>query len=141
MLRAVLDANVFLSALIRPEGPPGKILARFVEEAAFQLVVSLEIISELRRALGYDRVRRRLSVSDADLDAWVDAIEFLADVVEDLPAVPAVHRDPEDDKYVAAAIEERAAFIVSGDQHLMGLREHEGIRVLSPRSFLGLLEK
>jgi len=44
-----------------------------------------------------------------------------------------------DDKYIAAAIEGRARFVVAGDSALLDLKEHEGIRIVSPRVFLGLL--
>ena len=40
MLRAVLDANVFISAAIRPEGLPGQLLRLFLRDEAFELVIS-----------------------------------------------------------------------------------------------------
>jgi predicted nucleic acid-binding protein len=41
VLRAVLDANVYISAAIRPEGPPGQIIESFLQDSAFELIVSL----------------------------------------------------------------------------------------------------
>ena len=47
--------------------------------------------------------------------------------------------DPDDDKYVAAALEGRAAYVVTGDQAFLALKEHEGVTIVTPRSFLDLL--
>ncbi len=44
-----------------------------------------------------------------------------------------------DDKYIAAAIEGRASFVVSGDPELLDIKEHQGVRIVNPRAFLELL--
>ena len=67
MFRAVLDANVLVSALLRPQGPPGQIVVRLVEDRAFAMVASAVILAEVRRALAYPRVRKRIVASDEDL--------------------------------------------------------------------------
>lgn len=59
MLRAVLDANVYVSALVRPEGPPGQIIERFLRSAAFEIVLSPAIVEEVLEALAYPKARRR----------------------------------------------------------------------------------
>ena len=63
---------------------------------------------------------------------------MLAEFVTDQP-IEAVSKDPDDDKYIAAGIEGRASFVVSGDPDLLDLEEHAGIRIVSPRGFLDLL--
>jgi len=85
-------------------------------------------------------VRRKLDATDEELDAWVDSIGILADVVNGVPDVRIVESDPDDDSYVAAALDGRADFIVSGDRHLVDLEEVEGIRIVTPRQFLDLLD-
>ena len=52
--------------------------------------------------------------------------------------VRAVKDDPDDDKYLAAALIGRAGFVVSGDHHLLDLGEYQGVTILTPRRFLGL---
>ena len=47
---------------------------------------------------------------------------------------------PDDDKYLAAAVETRATFVVTGDADLLGIEEHAGVRIVSPRESLGALE-
>ena len=52
MIRAVLDANVFVSAILSPKGPPAKALTAWNAEK-FQLVVSEPILEEIHRVLQY----------------------------------------------------------------------------------------
>jgi len=40
-----------------------------------------------------------------------------------------------------AAVEGRAAFVVTGDPDLLTLEEHAGVRVVSPRQFLDVLTR
>ena len=138
-MRVVLDANVYASALINPSGSPGLLLARLFRDRALQIVASREILQELRRALRYTHVKRRTRMSDAEIDEFVALIAQSAILTADR-AIGALTRDPDDDKYVAVALEGLADFIVTGDQDLLQLRQHEGIRILSPRDFLNLLD-
>jgi putative PIN family toxin of toxin-antitoxin system len=140
VLRAVLDANVLVSALIRPQGPPGRIVAAVIEERAFELVVSVPILDELRRCLNYPKVRRRIAATAEDLDLWISALDLIAEPAEGTLEARGVSGDPDDDQYLAAALGGRAQFIVSGDRHLLGLQTYEGVRIVTPREFLRLLK-
>jgi len=53
--------------------------------------------------------------------------------------MPQVCKDTDDDKYLAAAVEGRAAFVVTGDRDLPQVREYRGVRVIDPRRFLSVL--
>jgi len=139
-VRAVLDANVMVSGLIRPEGPPGRLLVRLLRDSAFELVASPATLDELRRSLRYPRVRKYLRLPEDELDLWVDALGAVAVVVDGKVSRRVVTADPADDIYVAAATDGLADYIVSGDRHLLDLVEHAGIRIVTPRTFLTLLE-
>ena len=80
MLRVVLDANVYVSAVLRPEGTPGRIIGRFLRDAAFEIVLSPPIVEEVLRALTYPKVRKLIR-SDIDPDLWFEDIVVLASVV------------------------------------------------------------
>ena len=138
-MRAVLDANVLASALIRPEGPPGRIARRFLRDRAFDLVLSPNILDEVARCLRNPRVRKRIRLSDDEIELWVAGLALTAIVVPDTKSPVRVAKDPDDDKYVAAALEGHAAFIVSGDRHLLALPEYQGVRSVPPRAFLDLI--
>jgi len=138
MLRVVLDANIYVSAAVRADGPPGHIIERFLRDAAFQIVVSQAIVDEVLRALAYPKVRKYIR-RGLDSELWFEDIVVLAQFVAGEYEVAGVSDDPDDDKHIAAAVEGRAAFVVTGDPDLLALKEHEGIRIVSPRAFLDLL--
>ena len=140
MLRVVLDANVFVSAYIRPEGPPGQIIERFLQDGGFEIALTEPIVEEVLRSLSYPKVQKAAR-SSIDPDLWFEDIVVLSQLVTGDVEIPPLCNDPDDDKYVAAAIEGRAAFVVTGDPDLLTLGEHEGIRVVTPRAFLDLLNR
>jgi hypothetical protein len=140
VIRAVLDANVLASAFIRPQGPSGRILQLFLEQNRFELVLSTAILQELGRVLFYPRLRKELHATDDEIRTRVAALGVLADLAEGNLQVQAVKEDPDDDKYLAAALLGRANLLVSGDHHLLDLKEYQGVRILKPRQFLDLLE-
>ena len=137
MLRAVLDANVYVSAYVRPEGPPGQIVERLLH-AAFEVVLSAAIVEEVLQALAYPKVLKSARTK-VEPDLWFEDIAVLAQFVTGADDISPLSEDPDDDKYVAAASTGRAAFVVSGDSDLLDIREHEGVRIVNPRAFLKLL--
>ena len=139
MFRAVLDANVTISVLIQPKGASGRILTSLLERNFFELVVSPTILAEVRRSLLYPKVRRYIKTADEDLDLWVASIELIAQPVEGNLRIHAVAADPDDNKYIEAAVEGLAQFVVTGDKHLLSLKSYENIRIVTPRVFLDLL--
>ena len=137
MLRVVLDANVYVSALIRPPGPPGQIIKRFLEDS-FEIVLSLAIVEETVRAFGYPKVRKYIHAG-VDPELWLEDVILLAQFVAGDDELVGVSVDADDDKYVAAAVEGRATLIVTGDPDLLTVKEYRGIRIVTPRVFLDLL--
>jgi putative PIN family toxin of toxin-antitoxin system len=138
VLRAVLDANVYVSAFVRPEGPPGQLIERFLRDAAFEIILSPAIVEEVLQALAYPKVRKHIR-ANVDPELWFEDIVVLAQFIAGEHEVHGVSDDPDDDKYIAAGVEGRAAFVVSGDPDLLAIREHEGLRFVTPRAFLDLL--
>ena len=138
MIRAVLDANVYVSAAVRPEGPPGQIIDRFLRRGAFEIVMSQGIVEEVLRALTYPKVRKYIRPG-LDPELWFEDVVVLSQFVAGEREPKGVSKDRDDDKYIAAAIEGRAGYVVAGDSDLLDLKEYEGIRIVNPRVFLDLL--
>jgi uncharacterized protein len=137
VLRVVLDANVYISALIRPQGPPGQIITRFLQNS-FGIVLSPTIVEETVRAFGYRRVRKYIQAG-VDPELWFEDLILLAQFVAGDYEVEGVSVDADDDKYFAAAVEGNATLIVTGDPDLLTVQEFRAIRIVTPRLFLELL--
>jgi uncharacterized protein len=136
--RAVLDTNIFVSAAFRPEGPPGKLIRELVEDAAFELVLSEAIAEEAFRAFAYPKLRKYFQ-HDLVPEHWFQDLLMLAEIIPGELDIRGICEDPDDDKFIAAALEGRAQFIVTGDRQLLAVGGYEAIRIVGPRVFLDFL--
>ena len=130
-MRAILDPNVIISALLSRDGTPARVLRAWLE-GRFDLVVSPLLFEELKRALAYLKLAERIKADEAT--ALIDWLRREGIIVDD-PAEPPTSRseDPDDDYLLALAETERAV-LVSGDRHLLALTEE--LPVLTAREFL-----
>lgn len=134
-MRAVLDANVLISAILSRRGAPAQLLLAW-QAGAFDLVVSPLLLAEVRRALAYPKLIRHVPPTDAD--AFVAWLGRSAELAADPDGPPPVRcEDPGDEYLIALAAAERAV-LVSGDVHLTSLAP--AIPVRSPAAFLASLE-
>jgi len=140
MIKIVIDTNVFISGFLW-KGNPAEIfdLARRGE---IKICVSEEIIEELARVLGYPKFRSRLrsieKTSEQIIEEFLEIVKLYPS--EKLPQ-PVIIEDPPDDKFLACAVSCQALFIVSGDKHLLQLKEFQDILIVSPKEFLNIIKK
>ena len=135
LLRVVLDANVLVSAVISPAGPPREIVTAWVD-GRFELIASPTLLAELRDVL--DRPRFRRWVSTATATDFIDGLAEDAVLSDDPPPQPGLSPDPDDDYLIALARVAEADYLVSGDRHLLDLNDPDP-PVLTPRQFLALI--
>jgi putative PIN family toxin of toxin-antitoxin system len=134
-VRAVLDPNVIISALLSSTGAPAALLTAW-RDGAYDLVVSPALLSELERALGYPKLRQRIPTEAAvDVLAWLQQTAVIVDDPDHHPFM-ARSRDPGDDYLLALAVAAEA-FLVSGDGDLLELGEE--LPIYSPQSFVAML--
>ncbi|OGP05828.1 MAG: putative toxin-antitoxin system toxin component, PIN family [Deltaproteobacteria bacterium GWA2_38_16] len=140
-LKVVLDANIFVSAFIKPSGPPGQILKKFLKHQAFELIISKPIMEEIKDTMTYPRIQKYLKWSSQEIDLTLIAIELLSTFVEGTADINIFISDPDDKKYLVAAQEGKANYIVTGDKHLLDLvaYDEEDIKIILPKTFLELL--
>jgi putative PIN family toxin of toxin-antitoxin system len=138
VIRVVLDSNVVVSSFIVPVGAPARIMAAWRAER-LALLISEPVLAEYERALNYPRVRRRHGLTPRQVAREVAAIRAAATVVSPGSVPRVVPADPDDDQILACALTGGADFIVSGDRHLLDLRDYRGIRILPPAAFVALL--
>lgn len=138
-MKAVLDCNVVVSGLIRADRPPAKVLHALIQ-GDFDPVLSPLILQEYRRVLRDPKVRRYIPLSPDGIEALLAGLALAAFWVEDQSVqAPIVIEDPSDDIYLLAASDAGADYVVSGDRHLLALRRHEDIPIVTPRDFLQIL--
>lgn len=134
-MRAVLDVNVLISALLSHTFSPALVLVAWME-GRFELIVSPVLVRELERALAYPKLRSRVTAEEAErLLKW---LARSARLVSDPSGSPPIHaRDPGDD-YLLALAAAQSAILVTGDQDLLELAASDR-PIHAPASFLTLL--
>lgn len=140
-MRVVLDTNVLISALLQPKGNPGKILEAAVD-GRLTIVSSPRLLQELEGALSYPHIQKRLLESWTEDDLRSFLLSFrntVTEVSHEPPWKNWVPDDPDDDWVVACALAGKADYIVSGDQHLLALKQVDGIKIVSPAEFIKLV--
>lgn len=125
--RGLLDTNVLISALLFG-GTSRRVLERALH-GEITLVTSSHLMEEMEALL-----QRRFAFSSQAAREVRTELESSALVVE--PAtIPRVCRDPDDDHVVAAGIQGKVDWIVTGDADLQVLDGYCGLAILSPSEF------
>lgn len=110
-MRAVLDTNVLVSATLIKGGTENKIL-RAWREGRFELVLSPPILEEMGRALLYEKLEKHPWMTREELTTFIQLLAQACVLASGATRVR-VCRDPDDDKFLAAAVERKAAWLVS----------------------------
>jgi putative PIN family toxin of toxin-antitoxin system len=131
-VRVVFDTNVLYSALAA-KGFCEEVLDETVGDSV--IVWSHAMRKELETVLA--RRHKIGPATQAALAAYVELCEFVEP--EHLPK--RVCRDKNDDFVLGTALAGKAEVVVTGDNDLLSLKEYRGIRIISPRHFLELLDR
>lgn len=136
-MRALLDANVFISYLLNPAG--GSAVDTVLEASLsgeFTLVVPDELLQEFVRRVTTKKYLAQRITADG-LAALVRALLTVAERIPAIPdEIPAIARDPKDDYLLAYALVGLADYLVTGDDDLLSLRTVGRVRIVSPRDFV-----
>jgi putative PIN family toxin of toxin-antitoxin system len=137
-MRAVLDTNVLVSAVLSRGSPPHSILQAW-HSGFFEMVTSAPLLRELGNVLSRPRISQRLGWSADERREFVAALRDGSIMVVPKHKLRVVRADPSDDRVLEASAEGRADYIVSGDQHLLDLGSYEGSEIVSAVRFLTVL--
>lgn len=132
-MRAVLDTNVFVSG-IHWSGSSEKVLrAWFLKR--FELVASIEIVGEITETLASFKI----PMGKEDILWWERLITGKSVMVEPKYKASIVKDDPDDNKFIEAALEGMAEYIVSKDNHLLKIVSFRGVQMVTPDRFLEIM--
>jgi len=137
MLKIVADTNVLVSSLIR-RGKPHELILR-IDGVKVGLISSNILMDELTSVLTEERIARY--VSSRDIDRFLRYIGRRTTLVKVRSKFKVLKEDLRDNVVLNTAYSGKADYIVSGDKHLMPLREFKGIRIVTVGEMLDILEK
>src|SRR6476660_5547724 len=128
----VFDTNVLLSAL-GWKGNPYRCL-ELARAGIVEGVTCAEIVAEVS-----EKLRSRLGFSDEHVSETLADLLSVLRVVTITCQLKVVASDPDDDKVVECAVVGGATHIISGDRrHVLPLKSHAGILIVSPSEFMQL---
>jgi putative PIN family toxin of toxin-antitoxin system len=130
-MRAVLDTNVLISSVIATGVPHEIVVKGFSSE--YQIVVSVATLTEFRDTLL--KYPEKFHMDEEDVQQEVETIRYFAEFVDPDEEITAVEADPDDDKFLEAAVAGNVDYTVSGDRHLLDLDSFRGIDIVEPRTF------
>lgn len=137
MLRAVVDTNILIRAVIMPGGTVGPVITR-LRDKAYRLIYSSSLIDELLAKLALPRIREKYHLDDQAIDDILALIALRGELVAPTRRVK-ICRDPKDDMFIEVALAGSAEYIVTGDEDLLTLKKFETVRLVTPRIFLEAL--
>lgn len=143
MIKIVIDTNVFISGVLTPGRAPAQLL-ELVLSGTVKLVISPQIIQEIQRVIEYPgiiKLMKKRKLEAKELEKTIFRIMRVAQITSGAVMVQGVAADPSDDIFLACALEGQAEFIVSGDHHLTDLKNYQGIRIIPPAAFIGVMSE
>jgi putative PIN family toxin of toxin-antitoxin system len=132
--RVVLDTNVYYSALHTPGSRLEALIDMGVRERKYRLIASPFITHELS-----EKLREAFLWEEAQALAVIKKIVHAADFVNPKTVPAVIADDPDDNPILACALAGKADLIVSGDRHLLSLKDYASIPIVRPVDFLRTL--
>ena len=142
-MKVVVDANVCVSAVLSGKGNPARILDHALGDGPydFELCAPPQLFSKLQEVLVRPKIADRLGWDSGEIEVYARRLRL---AVEEVPLgddanIPQYTSDPEDDPYVHAAVLTRAAYLVSGDEDVLSMKDPP-VPPVSPAQFVRLWE-
>jgi putative PIN family toxin of toxin-antitoxin system len=128
--RIVLDTNVIISALLF-----GGETARVIEKITrnkYEVLISRAVLNEYIRVLAYPKFK----LSEDDIRFIIEEIIIpLTTPIEVTTRCTILKNDPDDNKFLALAIDGKADLLISGDTHLLTLKKYKSIPIITVAEF------
>ncbi len=129
MIKVVLDTNVLVSASI-VKGKQYELL-KLVKTEKIKLILSLGIIKEFEEVIN----RPKFGFSKIEIEDAVKEILSLSEIVFPTTKIGIIKEDIDDNKILEAAVDGVVDYVISGDPHLLSLKNFKNIKILNTSQF------
>ncbi|MEK6876150.1 MAG: putative toxin-antitoxin system toxin component, PIN family [Nanoarchaeota archaeon] len=139
MPKLVLDTNTIISGLLW-KGNEFELLLK-IEYGKAQFFVNREILAEIYQVLNYPRITKYIRKAELRVDKLFEKVNSLSHtVIGPKLEENVVKEDKDDDKFIECALNAKADIIVTGDEHLLKLKEYKHIKIMTTADVLELFE-
>lgn len=134
-MKVVLDTNVWLSGIFW-EGEASKIIEK-AEKKNIQIIISEDILSEIVNVLNREsKFQKYILNLRLNLEDMLRTILSISTLIETRNKLDIIKADPKDNIILEAALNGKAEYIISYDNHLLNMIEFRSIKIISPGEFL-----
>ena len=138
-MRVVADTNTIVSGMLW-QGAPRRVLDS-ARTGKIELFTSAILLAELEDVLKRAKFADRLRSANFKPRDLVSGYAALARLTESAILSPVIPADPDDDAVLACAIAAQAQAIVSGDSHLLKLKQYADIPILTAPELLAQIPR
>lgn len=133
MLKVTIDTNTLISAAISHGNE--FLLLKAAQEDKLQLVLSPDILEEFKEVLA----RPKFGFSEEQVMAAFKQLVSIASIVVPTAKCTLIKDDPDDNRILECAEEGNVGYIVSGDKHLLNLKQYKSIKIVKSAEMLNLV--
>jgi putative PIN family toxin of toxin-antitoxin system len=133
VLRVTCDTNIYISGL-NFSGNPRRVL-EMAEEGQIHLSISDDIINEIDEVLR----RPKFGWPAEEIHRALRAITRFTEHVEPKQRIDVVKDDPDDDRVLECAVAGKSEYLVTGDNHLLGIGQFRGVKIVTPADFVEIM--
>ncbi|MBW2742770.1 MAG: putative toxin-antitoxin system toxin component, PIN family [Deltaproteobacteria bacterium] len=119
--KIVIDTNIYISAILKP---------RSVVDLGRNGQVSIFTSSQIEKEIN-KKLKTKFGLSDEEVAQILFDFSTFTLPIKASRKITVIDDDPDDDKFIECAVASRAGFIVSGDKHLLNLKEYKGIKIMN----------
>ena len=129
-MNIVCDTNVLISGILF--GGHAREILRRAAQGDLRNHISQAILREVEEVL----LRPKFGLKPQQVSQALALLTDTFEVVCPRGRIQAVKADPDDNMILEAAVAAKAAYIISGDKHLLDMHAYREIRIVSPADFM-----
>jgi putative PIN family toxin of toxin-antitoxin system len=133
-MKIVLDANTFISSFFFFCNP--RIIVERVIARIDELFITKEILDEIEDVIG----RPKFHADKDKIHYIINSIEEIGNKITAEKRIINGSRDKSDNKYIECGITADVDYIISGDIHLLELREYDNIKIVTAKNYLEIVK-
>ncbi|MBI2937298.1 MAG: putative toxin-antitoxin system toxin component, PIN family [Thaumarchaeota archaeon] len=132
MARVVIDTNILISALLGP-GKSRQLVQKLLRKHT--VILSRPMLAEVTDVLSRDKFAE---IKNQQTDRFISNLEHRSKIVNIRSNFKIVKEDPDDDIVINTAYSGKADYIVTGDNHLLTLKEFKRTKIIDTNQMLNI---
>lgn len=137
-MNIVIDSNIWISGIFW-NGKP-KDLLKILEKDILSCYICKEMIDEISEVIKRDFFKNRIIFLGLTRENIIKQIIELNKIIEINGNLNVIEDDPDDNIILETAIKSKSEFLISGDNHLLKLKNYNNVKILSCKDFIDMLE-